>query len=254
MDRVDYDGRLHVGFHEGRSHADSVMQLWRKTVRRCIGDRSGLNILDLGSGTGRFSCDLANEFDSHVVGVEPSDKMREVAESECQHPNVRFLKGSAEHIPLTDESCDAAWLSQVVHHIPDIDLAAAELRRVVRESGLVIFRSNFKGRLDGFCHYYNFFPTGLAVDEARHPTVQYVEQCFDRHGFRLVTFETVEQMEAGSLSEYAERIRRRTYSTFELIPQIDFDEGLRALQQATQAETADQPVMSKVDLLVFESR
>ena len=134
------------------------------------------------------------------------------------------------------------------------DAAAQELRRVVKVSGLVIVRNNFKDQLDGFCRYYNFFPTGLVVDEERHPTIEHVEQCFDRHGFRLAAFETIEQMEARSLEEYAERIRLRTYSTFELIPVTEFEEGLRALQQAAQAETGDHPVMAKIDLLVFRRR
>ena len=228
------------------------MQLWRNTLRPYLGDRIGLTILDLGSGTGRFSCVLAEEFDSLVVGVEPSDKMRQVAEAECQHPKVRFLKGSADHIPLADDSCDLAWLSQIVHHLPDLDSAAHELRRVVKESGLVIIRSNFKGRLDGFCRYYEFFPTGLVADEARHPTVEHVEQCFDRHGFRLTTFETVEQMQAGSLKEYAERIRLRSYSTFELISENEYEVGLAALEAAASLEQQPQPVMAKIDLLVFQ--
>ena len=96
-------------------------------------------------------------------------------------------------------------------------------------------------------------PTGLVVDEARHPTVEHVEQCFDRHGFRLVTFETIEQTEAGSLKEYAERIRLRTYSTFELISDNEFETGLAALEAAASREQQPQPVMAKVDLLVFQS-
>ena len=254
MNKIDYDQRLHARYHEGRAHDASVMRLWRDKVRRVVGDRNGLTILDLGSGTGRFSTLLADEFDSHVVGVEPSDKMRAVAEAECRYPKVCFLKGAAESIPLRDEACDVAWMSQVVHHLMDLDAAAKELRRVVRQSGLVIIRSNFKGRLDGFCRYYDFFPTGLLVDEARHPTVEHVQRCFDRHGFWLVTFETIEQMEAGSLREYAERISLRTYSTFELISENEFEEGLRALQKAAQAENEVHPVMGKIDLLVFQRR
>ena len=252
MNKIDYDDRLHAKYHEGRAHDEAVMRLWRETVRRVVGDRNGLTILDLGSGTGRFSSLLSDEFDSHVVGVEPSDKMRAIAE--CRNPKVRFLKGAAEHIPLSDGSCDVAWMSQIVHHLTDLVAAAQELRRVIRQAGLVIFRSNFKGRLDGSCRYYEFFPAGLAVDEARHPTVEQVGACFERNGFRRTSFETVEQMEAPSLKEYAERIALRTYSTFELISENEFEEGLQALQQAAEAENEGHPVMGMIDLLVFERR
>lgn len=256
MERVDFDQRLYCHYRQGRALDESVMRLWGETLRRVVGEhggeRRGMTILDLGAGTGRFSALLAEALEAEVVGVEPSDKMRGVAEAECRHPRVRFLKGNAERIPLSDDACDAAWLSQVVHHLADLDAAADELRRVVKAAGLVIFRSNFQGRLADSSRYYEFFPTGLAVDEARHPTVEDVTQCFERHGFRRTVFESIEQLEGGSLNEYAERIRLRTYSTFELISDEEFAAGLAALEAAVRREPSPQPVMGKIDLLVFQ--
>lgn len=252
MTRIDYNDRLHARYHEGRALDDSVMRLWRETLRRVVGHRNDLTILDLGSGTGRFSSLLADEFDAHVVGVEPSDRMRSVAEAECRHRKVRFVQGAAERIPLEDDSCDLAWLSQIVHHLTDLDAAAQELRRVVKPSGQVIIRGNFKGRLNGSSRYYDFFPAGLAADEARYPTVEHVVECFEQSGFHLASFETIEQMEARSLTEYAERIRLRTYSTFELISDEEYEAGLAALTAAASRETRAQPVMGNLDLLVFQ--
>ena len=254
MNRVNYDQRLYRHFHEGRAHDESVMLLWRDTIRRAIGEVRGMTILDLGSGTGRFSGMLAEEFDARVVGVEPSEKMRKVAEANCTHPGVRFLAGSAENIPLDDQSCDVAWLSQIVHHLSDLERAARELRRVVRPSGIVIIRSNFAGRLAGFCRYYEFFPSGLVVDEARHPSVEQLRASFERNSFVLRSFDTIQQQEADSLQEYAERIRMRTYSTFELISEADFAAGLRAMDAAVQSERQPQAVTAKLDLLVFARR
>lgn len=251
MSKVDYDDRLYACYHSGRAHDESVMQMWRRTLRRIVGDRTGLTILDLGSGTGRFSSLLADEFAANVIGVEPSDRMREVAEAGCQHPHVRFLKGAAEFIPIPDAACDVVWISQVVHHVQDLDAAARELQRVLAKSGQAIFRSNFRGRLNGFCRYYDYFPEGLAVDEARHPTVEHVRDCCHRHGLQLAGFQTIEQQEARSLMEYADRIRRRTYSTFELISEEEYQAGLTALTEAAAKECVPRPVMAKVDVLVF---
>jgi len=253
MSRVDYDNqRVFGNFHRGRAHDESVMQLWRDTLRRLIAGQAHSTILDLGSGTGRFSSLWADEFDAQVIGVEPSDKMRQTAESEHHHPNVRFLKGSAEHIPLDADSCDVAWLSQISHHLPDLGAAASELRRVIRPSGRVVIRNNFQGRLDGFCRYYEFFPSGLGVDEPRHPSINDMEEAFRQQGFQLVAVETVEQMEASSMKEYAERIGLRTYSTFELISDEEYNAGLASVQAAAADEKQPQPVMAKIDLLVFE--
>lgn len=252
MNRIDYNQRLHARYREGRALDDSVMQSWREALRHWIDGRNGMTILDLGSGTGRFSSLLADEFDAEVVGVEPSDRMRAIAETECRDPRVRFLKGMAERIPLADGACDVAWLSQITHHIPDLDAAVGEIRRVVRKPGPVIVRNNFKGRLVGCARYYEFFPTGLRADEARYPTMEDVEECFNRHGFRVAAFETIEQTEAAGLREYAERIRLRAYSTFELIPEHEYEAGLAALKAAASREQEPQPVTSTIDVLVFE--
>ncbi len=249
--KVDYDERLHAHYREGRAHDASVMRQWRELIRRAVGDRQVRTILDLGCGTARFSELLADEFDAHVIGVEPSDKMRAVAETTCRHPQVHFLKGAAEQVPLADESCDLAWLSQITHHVADLEAMARELRRVLRSSGRIVIRGNFQGRLAGFCRFYDFFPTALAVDEARHPSLDRIAHCFHQQGFRRTVCETVEQMEARSLSEYAARIRLRTYSTFELIPAAEFEQGLAALELAAR-QAGEQPVPGKLDLLVFE--
>ena len=249
---IDYDQQLYCNYHQGRRLEPSVMQQWRRVMRRFMVDRSGLNILDLGCGTGRFSTDLADEFNSNVVGVEPSDKMRSIAEAECNDTRVRFLEGKAERIPIPDNSFDVAWLSQIMHHLQDLPAAASELQRVMKPSGLVLIRSNFKGRLNGFCRYYDFFPTGLEVDESRHPTIEQVCDCFGVHDFRLQSMETVEQIEATNLQEYSDRIRLRTYSTFELISEEEFEQGLAKLQHAADIEDTPKPVTAKLDLLVFE--
>lgn len=249
---IDYDQQLYCNYHQGRRLEPSVMQQWRRIACRSVGDRSGLTILDLGCGTGRFSSELADELDGRVFGVEPSDKMRSIAESECDDSRVSFLKGSAESIPLTDDSCDVAWLSQVMHHFQNINAAARELKRIIRPAGFVIIRSNFKGRLADSSRYYDFFPTGLEVDESRHPTIEHVRDCFEENGFRLTTLETVEQIEATNLQEYTERIRLRTYSTFELISEEEFEQGLAKLQHAADIEKTPKPVTAKLDLLVFE--
>jgi len=251
MHRVDYNQRLHKRFHEGRVHDASVMDHWGQVALRCVGT-SSQTVLDLGSGTGRFSGVLSNALDATVIGVEPSHKMRQVAQSELTHPDVRFVAGSADAIPLHSGSCDVAWLSQIVHHLIDLPAVAAELRRVLAPGGKVLIRNNFKGRLAEFSRFYEFFPSCLSVDEARHPSVDRVRDTLEARGLRLRALETIEQREAGSLAEYAKRIRLRTYSSFELISESEYEQGLKTLLLAAESETTPEPVMAKVDLLVFD--
>src|SRR5204863_4898724 len=117
---------------------------WMLVIRRHLDDPVE-TILDLGSGTGRFSAALTDTFDADVVAVEPSAGMRNQAKTKAR-TQVRIVGGSAEHLPLADGSCDTAWLSNVVHHFDDIPAAARELRRVLREDAPVLVRGAFAGR------------------------------------------------------------------------------------------------------------
>src|SRR2546422_890781 len=107
MARVDYDKQAAV-YDRGRTLPPEATAQWMAVVRPHIGDDAH-TILDLGSGTGRFSSALADAFDADVIAVEPSVGMRRQAKTKTR-THVRIVGGSAEQLPLTDGSCDAAWL------------------------------------------------------------------------------------------------------------------------------------------------
>jgi len=219
-------------------------------ARRYVGARKGLVILDLGCGTGRFSVVLADSFDASVLAVEPSDKMRSVAESQSAHPRVRYVKGDAERIPVGDNLCDLAWLSMVLHHIGTVEAGAAELHRVLKPGGIVLIRNSFRGRLESV-RYYEFFPSAMALDNARLPDAETVRKTFEKRRFRLVAFESVEQVVDRTFGEHIDRIRQRGLSTFELISDEEFQQGIRLMEDAAREEDPTKPVTEMIDLLVF---
>jgi len=92
-------------------------------------DRSA-RVLDLAAGTGRLTRELASRF-ADVVAVEPEKRMRDVHGS--------ALEGSAEAIPLEDQSVDAVFVGEAFHWF-DPAAAIAEIARVLRpRGGLAMF-------------------------------------------------------------------------------------------------------------------
>jgi len=241
--RIEYDEALASRYHDGRVLPAAAAQRWIAALRRHLERTTGLRILDLGSGTGRFAPLLADAFDADVLGVEPSAAMRAEAARHGLHPRVRYVDGSAAAIPAGDGELDVAFLSMVIHHVPDIPACARELRRVLGPGGVVFIRSVFGDRLDGI-PYFEFFPPARRLDEARMPTVQTVRATFEGEAFTFVALDIVEQEIDPSLADYHARMTQRALSTFKLLSQREIDEGLALMKARRSARSPRSPSSS----------
>jgi ubiquinone/menaquinone biosynthesis C-methylase UbiE len=95
----------------------------------------GATVLDLGAGTGKLTRDLVPRF-ARVIAVEPDDAMRAVLEEVV--PGAEALAGSAQAIPLPDDSVDAVFTAEAFHWYAS-DETLAEIVRVLKpRGGLVI--------------------------------------------------------------------------------------------------------------------
>src|SRR5437660_5249814 len=102
LEPVDYDKHQSKVYAQGRALAPGVLAGWMSAFARHASLGRPLPVLDLGSGTGRFTPGLAETFGGPVYGVEPSHGMRQAALASAPHPAVTYLEGSADAIPLPD--------------------------------------------------------------------------------------------------------------------------------------------------------
>jgi SAM-dependent methyltransferase len=93
--------------------------------------RGARKVLDLGAGTGKLTTRLV-ERGLDVVAVDPIPDMLEVLRSSL--PETRALLGTAEDIPLEDNSVDAVLVAQAWHWV-DPERAIPEVARVLRPGG-----------------------------------------------------------------------------------------------------------------------
>ncbi|MBI3690304.1 MAG: class I SAM-dependent methyltransferase, partial [Mycolicibacterium aromaticivorans] len=89
------------------------------------------DVLDLGAGTGKLTTRLV-ERGLDVVAVDPLAEMLELLSSAL--PDTPALLGTAEQIPLPDNSVDAVLVAQAWHWF-DPEQAVAEVARVLRPGG-----------------------------------------------------------------------------------------------------------------------
>jgi SAM-dependent methyltransferase len=88
-------------------------------------------VLDLGAGTGKLTARLVDR-GLDVVAVDPLAEMLEVLSTSL--PNTPALLGTAEEIPLADNSVDAVLVAQAWHWV-DPERAVPEVARVLRPGG-----------------------------------------------------------------------------------------------------------------------
>jgi demethylmenaquinone methyltransferase / 2-methoxy-6-polyprenyl-1,4-benzoquinol methylase len=107
---------------------------YRRRALRGGGLGPGMQVIDVGTGTGLLACAAADVVadPALVTGVDPSAGM--IAHARVPS-GVRLLTGSAESIPLPDESADFLSMGYALRHIADLTAAFAEFRRVLRPGG-----------------------------------------------------------------------------------------------------------------------
>jgi ubiquinone/menaquinone biosynthesis C-methylase UbiE len=244
---TDYDLMSRV-YDAGRATPEEWVREWRDALSEHLTSNRG-PIADVGSGTGIWAKQIADWFDVHVVGIEPSTGMRTRAAQARPHHRVDYIAGEAEHLPLRDKSCSAVWMSTVVHHFSDLNAAAREARRVLQDGRPILVRQGFSGRHDGIM-WIRFFPSALRIAERRHPTIDSVVDAFTRAGFRNHHIQRVTKIAATDLHQYRNKLATRADSTLELISDEEFERGLEAISRMAE-ESPPQSVTATLDLLVF---
>jgi SAM-dependent methyltransferase len=98
--------------------------------------------LEIGSGTGYFSLNLLQlgVIDRlTATDISPGMLHRLSNTAEALGLEAETVATEAEQLPFADESFDLVFGHAVLHHIPDLERAFAEFRRVLRPGGAIAF-------------------------------------------------------------------------------------------------------------------
>lgn len=132
-DLVDTGERMLPEVHRGLLiHAEHVNRY--RALREIV---AGKFVLDIASGAGYGSAMLA-ETAADVVGVDADPSAVAHAARRYAGPRTRFLHGSAEKIPLEDQSVDVVVTFETIEHIDDYRAFLREVRRVLRPGGIAV--------------------------------------------------------------------------------------------------------------------
>jgi ubiquinone/menaquinone biosynthesis C-methylase UbiE len=135
---ADYDTKWGISY-EPHGQAQVIAKL-RKALGKPLGsyDRA----LEIGAGTGYFSLNLLQSgIVSEAVATDISQGMLDALQSSADKLGlpVETVCTEAERLPFPDDSFDLVFGHAILHHLPDLDAAFREFRRVLRPGGVLAF-------------------------------------------------------------------------------------------------------------------
>ena len=105
-------------------------------IRRSVENRSGLDLLDVGCGSGTL-LGLLKHRGFRVMGIDVSADAARVAENEN---GVSVVVGSLDQARFSDHSFDVVTLFHVMEHVTDPRHVLAEVSRILKRNGSVILQ------------------------------------------------------------------------------------------------------------------
>jgi ubiquinone/menaquinone biosynthesis C-methylase UbiE len=196
------------------------------------GDLRGRRVLDVGCGTGTLATWLAEHAAARVWGVDTSPEMLAVARKKVP-AGVGLKEGRAEELPFKDGWFERVVMMLVIHHV-DRTAALAEIHRVLGEEGRLVIGTFAPAQFDDY-YLAPYFPSIPVIDRARFETPEQLVAVLEAAGFADVEKHGLEQHVTLSRETVLARVRGKHISTFQLVAEDEYIEGLARAERELPA-------------------
>ena len=128
--------------HLGKMYSDEASKYRAKCRAEAIGDLSEKKVLDLGCGDGFASMD-ALRGGAYVTAIDISPEsikhLISIAKEENLDHRLDARVMDAHNLEFEDKTFDIIFGNGILHHLPYLDRAIKELKRVLKDDGSAIF-------------------------------------------------------------------------------------------------------------------
>ena len=139
--------------------------------REFLSPQKDENYLDVGCGTGNYTCALASG-EYKFYGIDPSETMLEKARQ--RNCKVIWKNGVAENLPFENEFFAGAIASLTIHHWKDLTKAFREISRVLKNSGKFVLFTTLPEQTAGYW-LTEYFPKMIKNSVEQLPTFSEIE-------------------------------------------------------------------------------
>lgn len=116
----------------------------------------GKTVLDIACGEG-YGSFLLSKKAKRVIGVDIAGRVIEKASRKYKEKNLKFIQGSVSDIPLDSGNFDVVVSFETIEHTHEHDAMLDEIRRVLKENGLLIISTPNKRLYSEKDQYVNPF-------------------------------------------------------------------------------------------------
>ena len=102
------------------------------------------SVLDIGCGSGPFARECAKQSEYHsYAGIDLSHQMiAELNATLGERRNMTFVPANVQSIPFGDKEFSKVLAQHMLYHVPDLDAAFAEIRRVMTDDATFVATTN----------------------------------------------------------------------------------------------------------------
>ena len=149
-------GRYDRFMRKDRAAYDEMYELIRPIVRH-------KTVLELASGTGLIAKHIVNAA-AHIEATDASPEMIAEAKRNNRSAKLHFSVQDMFRLPYADKSFDAVIVSNALHIVPQPEKALQEIKRVLKDDGVLIAptfthaENSFTGKVKAFFMKLAGFP------------------------------------------------------------------------------------------------
>jgi SAM-dependent methyltransferase len=221
---IDYT-KASITYDNTRSSDDLIIEIMYK---KGIFEKDK-KILDYGCGTGNYLYKISQNYECISYGLEPSVGMREKAREKNQE--LTILAGNHENIPFENNFFDSIFMTDVIHHVSDLNILFKNLYKKIKQNGLICIVTESWKQI-GNRWYNQYFPSLADNERNRYPDIEKIVNCAMGNDFVFDALDIKKNPEENRIDEiFIKMVEQKNYSMFRILEQKEYENGLKRLKK-----------------------